>query len=229
MNSGGSDYYAAHDAQGSVVALTSSNGTTDSTFTYDPYGNPISMNTASGAPNVPIRYDGEYLDPTGLYHLAARQYDATSGQFLTTDPLAPDAMKPAMSSYIFVSDRPTTLEDPTGQTAAGGGGMDCAMLGQDTCQVGASDLAVYGPHGLSHFFGGASSPRDAASGVVTDAASEVVENEGDAYTHTNVFSTSSSAVDAAAAAGQLGVVTYVTNRAQGAYSRTYSTVGWNTY
>ena len=229
MRTGNNDYYVAHDEQGSVVGLTSSTGATEATYSYDPYGNQISKNTASGAPNMPIGYDGEYLDPTGLYHLAARQYDATSGQFLTTDPLAPDPMQPAISPYIFVNDRPTMLEDPTGQTAAGGDGMDCAMLGQDTCQVGASDLAVYGPHGLSHFFGGASSPRDAASGLATDAASEVVQSEGDAYTHTNVFSTSSGAVDAAAAAGQLGVVTYVTNRAEAAYSRTYSTVGWNTY
>ena len=42
---------------------------------------------ASGSqPTNLMKFTGEYLDPTGLYYLRARQYDPVSGRFLTTDP-----------------------------------------------------------------------------------------------------------------------------------------------
>ncbi len=115
MNTGGNEYYVAHDAQGSTVALTSSTGPTEDTYSYDPFGNSLSETTTKGAPGIPLRYDAEYLDPTGLYHLGARQLDPTTGVFISADPQAPEPREPAISPYLFVDDQPTTLEDPTGE------------------------------------------------------------------------------------------------------------------
>jgi RHS repeat-associated protein len=48
---------------------------------------------------------------TGLYHLRARQYDPVIGQFLATDPVAPDLLDPYVSAYVYVNNRPTVLVD----------------------------------------------------------------------------------------------------------------------
>ena len=115
MNTGGGDYYVAHDAQGSVVAVTAGNGTTEASYSYDAFGNQLAATTQSGAPSIPLRYEGEYLDPTGLYHLQARQYDPTSGTFTAQDPATADPKSPAISLYSYVGNQPTVLEDPTGE------------------------------------------------------------------------------------------------------------------
>ena len=112
---GGGDYYVAHDAQGSVVAVTAGNGTTEASYSYDAFGNQLAATTQSGAPSIPLRYEGEYLDPTGLYHLQARQYDPTSGTFTAQDPATADPKSPAISLYSYVGNQPTVLEDPTGE------------------------------------------------------------------------------------------------------------------
>jgi len=37
-----------------------------------------------------MKFTGEYLDPTGLYHLRARQYDPAIGRFLRKAPVLKD-------------------------------------------------------------------------------------------------------------------------------------------
>ncbi|MGH2747844.1 MAG: RHS repeat-associated core domain-containing protein [Actinomycetota bacterium] len=88
------------------------------TATYESFGasrtttkiNPL-------APDNPMRYTGQYLDPTGFYHLRARQYDPGLGRFSTTDPVAPALANPAVSWYAYVGNRPTVFLDPSGQIA----------------------------------------------------------------------------------------------------------------
>jgi RHS repeat-associated protein len=133
MRSGGGDYYAAHDAQGSVVGLTSATGATEATFSYDPFGNTRASHLATGAPEIPLRYEAQRLDPSGLYHLGARQMDPESGSFISGDPLAPSPFQPAISRYVYANDRPTVLEDPTGESSSGG--MDCSGVYADACGV----------------------------------------------------------------------------------------------
>jgi RHS repeat-associated protein len=64
-----------------------------------------------------MQYTGEHHDPTGLYHLRARQYDPITGRFLILDPLTPDQQTPFGSSYAYVGNRPTVMVDPTGKTS----------------------------------------------------------------------------------------------------------------
>ena len=66
------------------------------------------------APAQAVKFAGEYLDPTGLYHLRARQYDPSTGRFLTLDPLPNPVTDPYMSAYTYANDRPTVLADPSG-------------------------------------------------------------------------------------------------------------------
>jgi RHS repeat-associated protein len=55
------------------------------------------------------------LRATGLYHLRARQYDASSGRFLSQDPVFQSASVSG-SPYAYAADGPTVMVDPTGQT-----------------------------------------------------------------------------------------------------------------
>ena len=76
-------YYSHYDPLGSVRDVTSSTGATQLTYDYEPYG---SVRTQTGTLTNFVKFTGEYQDPTGLYHLRARQYDPASGRFLRLDP-----------------------------------------------------------------------------------------------------------------------------------------------
>ena len=108
-------YYFHYDLLGSITNLTDSSGTTMWTDSYEPYGLIHSeTKNSTQAPTAVIKFAGEYLDPTGLYHLRARQYDPSSGRFTTLDPLPNPVSDPYMSAYAYANDRPTVFTDPTG-------------------------------------------------------------------------------------------------------------------
>ena len=116
MSSGGHDYYFHRDGIGSIVNVTNGTGDTAWSYSYEPYGN-VKMATQSdpSAPENPIRFAGEYVDATsGLINLRARRYNATSGSFLSKDPVAAALRDPAISSYAYADDRPTVFVDPSG-------------------------------------------------------------------------------------------------------------------
>ena len=55
----GTDYYLAHDAQGSIVGLTSGTGAIEATSTYDPFGNLRNITKVDpNAPTPPDRFRG---------------------------------------------------------------------------------------------------------------------------------------------------------------------------
>jgi RHS repeat-associated protein len=115
MNTGTTPFYYHHDPLGSVANLTSSTGASQWTYAYEPYGaTRTETKNNTKAPANFMKFAGEYLDPTGLYHLRARQYDAANGRFLTTDPLPAQLTDAYVSSYVYASDKPTTLIDPSG-------------------------------------------------------------------------------------------------------------------
>jgi len=118
MRENNGDYYVAHDAQGSVIGLTSSTGATEVTTTYDPFGNVFSTTrTDPNAPAIAPGFDAGYQDPSGLDVFGVRQLDPTTGAFLSTDPLDQNPQAPAASSYLFVGDQPSVLVDLNGQSA----------------------------------------------------------------------------------------------------------------
>jgi RHS repeat-associated protein len=111
----GTASYYAYDALGSVAGLLSSSGAAQRSWTYEPYGSIYSSSGSSPANFV--QFTGEYLDPTGLYHLRARQYDPTSGRFLRPDPVETPLASSQASAYAYASNGPTMSVDPSGLTA----------------------------------------------------------------------------------------------------------------
>jgi RHS repeat-associated protein len=118
MTSGSSTSYYHYDALGSVANVTSSSGARRWTYSYEPFG-AIFSEQRSGGSNAPansMKFAGEYIDPTGLYHLRARQYDPATGRFLRRDPVEPSVGSPYLVDYAYAANRPTVLVDPSGET-----------------------------------------------------------------------------------------------------------------
>jgi RHS repeat-associated protein len=81
----------------------------------EPFGSLRTETKASGSqPANFLKFTGEYLDPTGLYHLRARQYDPAVGRLLTADPAGQTVNESVISAYLYVGDRPTVMVDPSG-------------------------------------------------------------------------------------------------------------------
>jgi len=116
MSTGAADFYYHHDGLGSVTNVTDGTGLPQWAYSYEPFGNSRNSTKINAlAPDNRVRFTGEYLDPTGLYHLRARQYDPSLGRFSTIDPWTPPITSPAVSPYVYVNNRPTVLTDPSGR------------------------------------------------------------------------------------------------------------------
>lgn len=89
LNYNGATYAYLYNAQGDVVALSDTNGTVVVEYTYDAWGNPLSV-TGTGATTIgqknPFRYRGYFYDiETGLYYLQSRYYSPKIGRFICAD------------------------------------------------------------------------------------------------------------------------------------------------
>jgi RHS repeat-associated protein len=119
MTSGNNSSYYIRDALGSTANLTSSSGATQWTWSYEPFGAIRTETKANGSqPDNLMKFAGEYLDPTGLYHLRARQYDPAVARFLGPDPFPQRLGSPCASTYTYVANQPTVAVDPSGANPA---------------------------------------------------------------------------------------------------------------
>jgi RHS repeat-associated protein len=113
ISSGGTITYLHHDQQGSTRLLTGSTGTVTGKCTYGAYGTP----TCEGTTTTPLGYDAQYTSAdTGLQYLRARNYDPSTGQFTSADPVTAITGEP----YSFTADNPVNSVDPSGLLCAFG-------------------------------------------------------------------------------------------------------------
>ncbi|MFD0372854.1 polymorphic toxin-type HINT domain-containing protein [Streptomyces sp. NPDC127114] len=54
-------------------------------------------------------------DPTGLTHLGAREYDRTTGRFISADPIADLKDPQQINGYAYSNNNPVTFADPDGK------------------------------------------------------------------------------------------------------------------
>ena len=120
QTAGSNTSYFLYDGLGSVANLVSPAGSTQWTWSYEPFGVTRTEQKANGnQPDVFMRFAGEYLDPTGLYHLRARQYDPASGRFDARDPVTQPLSDPYVAGYVYARDDPTLFLDPSGLSLIG--------------------------------------------------------------------------------------------------------------
>lgn len=106
--SGSNVYYYQQDQLGSTRALTDSSGAVVASYSYDGYGN---ITTQSGVTSNPFLFSGQYRDAeSGLYHMRARYYEPTTGQFISRDP----KLSATWSPYGYAANNPLNMTDPSG-------------------------------------------------------------------------------------------------------------------
>ncbi len=88
------------------MGLTLEDGSVDSRYIYDAFGNQLD----SSADINPFRYCGEYYDAeTGLIYLRARYYDSANGRFISEDPI-----QDGLNWYSYCGGNPVAFVDPLG-------------------------------------------------------------------------------------------------------------------
>ena len=120
MNLNGQLYYYEYNGQGDIIGLVDSNMNEVVTYSYDTWGNLLSIggSLASTVGEInPFRYRGYYYDTeTKLYYLNSRYYDPNTGRFLNADDEV-DASGNLLGTNVFAycDNNPVMRSDPSGQ------------------------------------------------------------------------------------------------------------------
>lgn len=119
-NETGSDklsFLAADHHNTSTISITADSTQTLSKRYTTPFGR------ERGNPMGPWPDDKGFLgkpedDATGLTHIGARQYDSSTGQFISVDPLLMPEQHQSLNGYSYANNTPVSMSDPTGLYAA---------------------------------------------------------------------------------------------------------------
>jgi RHS repeat-associated protein len=95
----------------------------------DPYGNKLNTITTAADGNPVWLGQGGYvkgtIDPTGYTHIGARDYNPTTGRFLSVDPIGDMTNGQHLNGYAYSYNNPKSFADPTGLTPGSVNGMSC--------------------------------------------------------------------------------------------------------
>ncbi len=128
-----SSFQSGHH-QGSITALTDSEGNIVESFLYDEaYGTILDHYKRVETYN-PYCYTGRELDSQDLYYYRARYYDPSVGRFISSDPI--EFLAGDTNFYRYVGGDPVNFVDPSG------------LCGEGLCiggvAIGAWDLLIIG-------------------------------------------------------------------------------------
>ena len=127
----GTTYYYTTNLQGDIVAILDSTGTAVVSYTYDAWGNHLSISGTMAATLGqlnPLRYRGYVYDTeTELYYLQSRYYNPEIGRFLNADGYTSTGQGfSGNNMFAYCGNNPVANSDHTGmldeRTAGGGAG-----------------------------------------------------------------------------------------------------------
>jgi RHS repeat-associated protein len=118
LTGGQTDSFAPDTLHGGANVVNPA-GATLAAYDFDPFGNRRTDGTAAGGSGSianPVGFAGAFLDSTlgGRYSMLARNYDPGTGRFGGVDPVSPSIRQPAVSTYAYAANRPTSFRDPSG-------------------------------------------------------------------------------------------------------------------
>jgi RHS repeat-associated protein len=117
INQGDDWYYVAADQQGTPRVITDADGQAVKVMEYDSFGRLLSDSNPSF--RLPIGYAGGISDPdTELVHFGMRDYDPVAGRWTARDPVLFNGRQGNL--YVYVSNNPVNLRDPSGLFCIGG-------------------------------------------------------------------------------------------------------------
>ncbi|MBI4494508.1 MAG: RHS repeat-associated core domain-containing protein, partial [Chloroflexi bacterium] len=131
------------DRAGSTLALTDASGVVADAYAYTPYGRLLGH---EGSSPQPFTFVGQYgVRQEGasgtLYHMRARYYDASSGRFLSREPIWPAIANPRqVNPYQYALANPVRFVDPGGTDAVPGGGLWGDPMSPTVLKFGVSSL-----------------------------------------------------------------------------------------
>jgi len=112
IDADGTTRYAHSDEQGSVVALTDTNGAVLFTASYGPYGEPWGTTGTNATPFGWLGGHGVFhVDGHSLYLTRHRAYDTTLKRFLSQDPIG---LGGGANLYGYANGNPLSYIDPLG-------------------------------------------------------------------------------------------------------------------
>ncbi|WP_329456285.1 polymorphic toxin-type HINT domain-containing protein [Streptomyces sp. NBC_01497] len=140
--SGGGLSWVLSDGHG--TATTQIDSTTQAVVRRysDPFGNPRGPEAATdptgGADSTDWLGDKGFVDgiqdtDTGLTHLGAREYDSTTGRFVSLDPVLEVADPNQINGYAYAANNPVGESDPTGMTALPGNAWNTPGVTNNSC------------------------------------------------------------------------------------------------
>ncbi len=120
ISSSGEVQYYLTDSAGSVIGIADESGNLLGSIKYNAFGETVeSTGSVSIADSVggDFRFHGQWQDSTsGLYHMRARDYDASIGRFVSSDPAEPDYLEPeSLNRYLYANANPYLFSDPSGR------------------------------------------------------------------------------------------------------------------
>ena len=135
-------YYYVLNLQGDVVGLLNDSGTLIAKYSYNAWGEIISVTNSTGAAVTsgthianlnPLRYRGYYYDTeTGFYYLQSRYYDPVTHRFINADSIASTGQGfVGTNMFAYCLNNPIVLRDSNGQEPVetidldGDGEIDC--------------------------------------------------------------------------------------------------------
>ena len=120
MTYNGVKYFYLKNAQGDVTGLVNASGTQVVSYTYDPWGAPMStdgtMAATLGAAN-PLRYRGYVYDTeTGFYYVSSRYYNPEVGRWINADNQIAGVGGEILgyNMFAYCMNNPVNMSDPTG-------------------------------------------------------------------------------------------------------------------
>jgi RHS repeat-associated protein len=104
--------WLAADHHGTAQVTVDAATLATATRRLDPFGNPRGDQPAWPGERG---FVGGTIDPTGLTHLGARDYDPATGRFVSVDPVLDPGDPQQLNAYGYADNNPATMSDPDGQ------------------------------------------------------------------------------------------------------------------